>query len=81
LQLAISTVQGNSRHLTVLLQGLYYNPQDNVLVAYIGPVPGFKKIAFVLVLEKPELGLPLKYNNERMEKLFGENGPIPREIF
>ena len=81
LQLAIITIQCNSRHLTVLLQGLYYKPDDNVLVAYIGPVPEFKKIAFVLVLEKPELGLPVKYKKESMETLFSENGPIPREIF
>ena len=67
--------------MTVLLQGLYYKPDDNVLVVYIGPVPEFKKIAFVLVLEKPELGLPVKYKKESMETLFSENGPIPREIF
>lgn len=67
--------------MTVLLQGLLYNPEDNVLVAYIGPVPGFPAIAFVLVFEHLALGLPQQYQPRRVKTLFGKNGPIPREIF
>lgn len=62
-----------------MLQGLYYNPYDNVLAVYIGPVPKFSKIAFVLVLERLTLGLPLKYKKESTKKLFGENGPFTSE--
>ena len=72
-------IRGNSRNLTVLLQGLSFHPEGMVSVIYIGPVPRFKMLAFVLVLEKVSPYSPTEYTEEDMTKLF--NGQmIPCEI-
>lgn len=71
-------IRGNSRNLTILLQGLCHNPDNTVTVVYIGPVPQFSAVAFVLVLEA--LGYkPTQYTIVELGPLFKGN-KVPRKI-
>jgi hypothetical protein len=74
-------IRGNSRNLTVLLQGLRFNPTDKVTVVYIGPVPRFRMIAYVLVLETVTEYRPKEYKEVKLATLFGEGQNVPGEIF
>lgn len=72
-------IPGNSKNLTVLLQGLSFEEKADVSVVYIGPVPRFPMLAFVLVLEKME-NKPAQYTEEWLTTLFGIGQMKPCEI-
>lgn len=62
-----------------MLQGLTYFPQENVPVIYIGPVPDFKMLAFLLVLER-QRPPPEQYELKNVKECFGKKLPSEMTI-
>ena len=60
-------------------QGIDFYSRNNAPVIYIGPVPLFKQLAFVLVLDKVrEPGLLKHYTIKKIKECFGKT--VPCEI-
>ena len=57
-----------------MLQALTYFESNHVPVVYLGPLPDYKMIAFVLVLETRER-LPKKFHKRAVKELFPEKIP------
>ena len=77
------TIRGNTRNLTVLLQGLLFKPDEMVLVVYICPVQDLPNVVYVLVLEKvtkKHKYMPEEYETVKLATLF-DNGAKPGKFF
>jgi hypothetical protein len=74
------TIRGNTRNLTVLLQGLLFKPDEMVFVVYISPVRDFPNVVYVLVLEKVTKNMPKEYKIVKLATLF-DKGVKPGKFF